>query len=368
MVDLYIGDVQPAVLLPASPSGDGAHFINIAAPVIGAGGRGMGVIVGHMNWAWAEGVRQDVLHITTLRPLPELLVLGSDGGLLLGPAAQRGHRVPGRAFAQALSARWDGWLAEEAVVTGFASTRGTAQHPGLGWVVLARTKAEVVLTPLWGIGFKLAFAMLGFSALGGLLAGVATVRFGRVLRDIEGPSDGGPAENLEHIATTLRRLRDSTFRDPLTRLLNRAGFTAWRAVHPEIEPECTLLAIQLEDLQSIIDRQGKAAGDVLLAAIGRWLEGCLRQGDCAVRMGEDQFLICLRGPPQMAEIAAMEVATRFQQALKEGLPTSLGRLALDCDIGIGIIPRDARGIDAGLLHVSAVLERVKRQRRPEAVF
>lgn len=373
MHGVHLGDVHPAVLLakllPASQGGANAYFVDAAAPVVDAAGRVLGVVAGHMNWLWAEGVRQEIMRLGTDRPAPELLVAGSDGRLLLGPEAERGKPVQGEAVARAGDTARRGWVAEDAAVTGFARTRGTADHPGLGWVVLARQDRAAVLAPLWTLGRKLAVGTLGLAALGGLLAGGLVTRFGQALRAIQdGPGGRDPAEELERLAATLRRLRDTAYRDQLTGLLNRAGFAAWREAHTEAEQDCALLMLDLDGFKPINDRLGHAAGDSVLAAIGRWLEGNLRLGDCAVRMGGDEFLICLRGPASMAELAAVEVAARLQMALSEGLPTGHGRLSLGCSIGTAIIPRDGCGIDAGVLHADAELYRVKRQqqRQPEA--
>ncbi|MBU8539961.1 GGDEF domain-containing protein [Falsiroseomonas tokyonensis] len=370
---LYLGDVHPAVLLarllPASEGGDGAYFVDAAAPVIGADGQLRGVVAGHMNWLWAEGVRQEMLRLSSERPAPELLVAGSDGNLLLGAEAERGQAVPGTAILRARQALQDGWQEEaDGPLTGFAPTRGTADHPGLGWVVLARRDMAAVLEPLWTLGLWLALGTLGLAAAGGLLAGSVVARFGTALRAMnDGPGGRDAAEELDRLAATLKRLRNTAYRDPLTGLLNRAGFAAWREANPAAERDCALLALDLDGFKPINDRLGHAAGDAVLVAIGSWFEANLRMGDCAVRMGGDEFLVCLRGPAAMAESAAAEVAARFQAALTEGLTTSEGRMQLGCSIGIAIIPRDAPGIEAGIPKADAELYRVKRLRKAETV-
>jgi diguanylate cyclase (GGDEF)-like protein len=363
---LYLGDVHPAVLLarllPASEGGEGAYFVDAAAPVVSSDGRILGVVAGHMNWLWAEGVREEMERLSPDRPAPEFLVLGADGGVLLGPEALRGRPLPGWDLAGLRGA--SGWMASPGGgATAFARTSGSGEHPGLGWLVLARRDGAAVLAPLWSQGVWLLLGTFAVAGLAGLAAGAVVTRFGRALRALGGEGGADPAAALERVAATLRRLRDTAWRDPLTGLLNRAGFAEWRAAHPEAERDCALLMLDLDGFKPINDRLGHAAGDAVLAALGRWLEVNLRLGDCAVRMGGDEFLLCLCGPTTMAEIAADEVSARLQAALAEGLETPMGRLALGCSIGVAILPRDAQTIDAGIEHADRALYEVKRQRQ-----
>ncbi|MGX9962837.1 diguanylate cyclase domain-containing protein [Roseomonas sp. F4] len=377
LAGLYLGDVHPAVLLarllPASEGGENAYFVDAAAPVVSRDGRTLGVVAGHMNWLWAEGIRQEMTRTSPERPPPEFLVLGSDGGVLLGPEALRGRPLADAALDAARRNRETGWvLTAGDQQAGFARTHGYAAHPGLGWQVVARRDVRLALAPLPSLATWLVIGTLGVALLAALVAGAIVDRFGRALGALTGRDMAGAnvSAELEWMAGTLRRLRDTAWRDPLTGLLNRAGFAEWRSAHPEAEHDCALLMLDLDGFKPINDKLGHAAGDAVLAAIGRWLEGHLRVGDCAVRMGGDEFLICLRGPAALAETAATEVSLRFQTALAEGLVTPMGRLSLGCSIGTAILPRDAGGIDAGIEHADRALYEVKRLRqaaRPETV-
>ncbi|MBU8545509.1 MULTISPECIES: GGDEF domain-containing protein [Roseomonadaceae] len=366
---LYLGDVHPAVLLarllPASEGGEAAYFVDAAAPVVSADGRILGVIAGHMNWLWAERVREEMARLSPDRPAPEFLVLGADDGVLLGPEEMRGRPLVDAALAAGRGQR-SGWVdSGDGRITGFARTQGSSDHPGLGWVVLARRDAAGVLAPLWSQAAWMTLGVLALAAMAGLATWAVAAGFGRALRKLGGEGITGADFNadLERMAATLRRLRDTAWRDPLTGLLNRAGFAEWRAAHPDAERDCALLMLDLDGFKPINDRLGHAAGDAVLAAIGRWLEVNLRLGDCAVRMGGDEFLLCLCGPTTMSEIAADEVSARLQAALAEGLETPMGRLSLGCSIGVAILPRDAQTIDAGIEHADRALYEVKRRRQ-----
>lgn len=104
--------------------------------------------------------------------------------------------------------------------------------------------------------------------------------------------------------------------DPLTTLLNRAGFErlstdefirAQRYGHP-----ISLLYIDVDDFKAVNDERGHAAGDELLRRIGHVLRGGLRRSDLAGRLGGDEFLVLLSetGSHGAAE-AAREIHTNL---------------------------------------------------------
>ncbi|MBE9605083.1 GGDEF domain-containing protein [Acetobacteraceae bacterium H6797] len=364
---LYLGDVHPAVLLarllPADEGGENAYFVDAAAPVRGSDGRVKGVVAGHLNWRWAETLRQEMLRLAPSREAPSIAILSKDNVVLLGDEGERGK--PGVTAAPAGSAA--GWIeeADGKTLTGFAHTQGTPEHPGLGWTVLVRRDATAILAPLWTLSVWLALGTIAIGIGGGLLAGWQVSRFGRALRAInQGSGDSDAVAELDNIAATLTKLRDAAYRDPLTGLLNRAGFATWREANPAAEKESALLALDLDGFKPINDKYGHAAGDAVLVAIGHWLQANLRQGDCAVRTGGDEFVLCLLGPADKAETAANGVAARFQAMLSQGMETSLGRMTLGCSIGMAIVPRDAAGIDEAINVADAALYRIKHARGP----
>lgn len=74
-------------------------------------------------------------------------------------------------------------------------------------------------------------------------------------------------------------------RDPLTGLLNRAGFADyWASRH---HPAGRMLAlIDLDDFKQVNDVHGHAAGDAVLCAVAQWL----RTLPAAARLGGDEFV------------------------------------------------------------------------------
>ena len=102
----------------------------------------------------------------------------------------------------------------------------------------------------------------------------------------------------DHSAQVAAReqLEWSARHDPLTRLSNRIElerrlervFTAREAVLP-----AALVAIDLDRFKPINDTAGHAAGDAMLQAVAKALQGCVRAEDLAVRLGGDEFVLLL---------------------------------------------------------------------------
>jgi len=83
--------------------------------------------------------------------------------------------------------------------------------------------------------------------------------------------------------------------DPLTGLLNRAGFEpCLQAALDAVTAEpAALLCIDLDHFKIVNDTCGHASGDLLLQQIARMLYESVRKGDAVARLGGDEFAILL---------------------------------------------------------------------------
>ena len=101
--------------------------------------------------------------------------------------------------------------------------------------------------------------------------------------------------------------------DHLTGLLNRNGFQTAalreRALADRTGSPLTLAVLDLDGFKQINDREGHAAGDRLLAGLGRDWRARVRPGDILARHGGDEFVLLL---PSTTPIGAEAVLERLR--------------------------------------------------------
>ena len=169
---LYLGDVHDdmrlAELLPRTPLGEPARFLDIAVPVRNERGQVVRVLAAHINWQWADSVRNGMLGPVLERRGIELLIIDSGDTILLAPSSVPAgstldllmRPAPGASTKTIL---WSDGLDYLTVMTP-AMPRG--QFQGLGWKVVARLPAKVAFAPVTAIqrGFFIGALVLGLIA------------------------------------------------------------------------------------------------------------------------------------------------------------------------------------------------------------
>jgi diguanylate cyclase (GGDEF)-like protein/PAS domain S-box-containing protein len=156
------------------------------------------------------------------------------------------------------------------------------------------------------------------------------------LRLEDGSVDGfiGLAQDVTHHRDEQQRLLNLSEHDPLTGLLNRAGFEAYlieRAGRGE-GARLAVLYIDLDHFKPINDKHGHATGDEVLREFGARLQATVRPTDAVARLGGDEFGVVLadiREPGHAANIADKVV----QVALA---PFEVGRLSLKIGASVGV--------------------------------
>jgi diguanylate cyclase (GGDEF)-like protein len=124
--------------------------------------------------------------------------------------------------------------------------------------------------------------------------------------------------------------------DALSGLSNRRAFTefgeialanAARSTRP-----CAIVMIDIDHFKAINDRHGHAAGDGVIRALGAALAGAIRVGECAGRIGGEEFAVFL---PDAGSDQGMALAHRVQ-ALVRAMRPQAGDLPIEVTASIGI--------------------------------
>jgi diguanylate cyclase (GGDEF)-like protein/PAS domain S-box-containing protein len=156
-------------------------------------------------------------------------------------------------------------------------------------------------------------------------------------------------QNVEPLKAQLRQMADQARHDSLTGLANRRalGELMFQAMARTRRYTKTLaiMCVDLDGFKGVNDTHGHQVGDLLLMAVARRLEACVRTTDRACRMGGDEFMLILEGPGQMHEIT--RIGERVLQSIKE--PFSLGDQEVCISSSIGVVIYDGRENDQGLL-------------------
>jgi diguanylate cyclase (GGDEF)-like protein len=156
----------------------------------------------------------------------------------------------------------------------------------------------------------------------------------------------------EALARLNGRLRTQLVTDPLTGLLNRAGFreAAERVLSlaGRSDVPVSVALIDLDGFKQVNDRHGHAAGDELLAELGEAWRRELRGSEVLARLGGDEFALVLAGTG------------------REGAGDALRRLRSVSPTGwsVGVVEwRRGESLDRAMARADTELYRAKRARR-----
>ncbi|OAS24609.1 sensor histidine kinase [Methylobacterium platani] len=181
----FVGDVHDAKLLatlqPDRDPTDPPRVLDIAAPVRGDDGRFLGIVSGHLDWAWARAAEASLRETSSgLRDVTPV-VLARDGTVLLGPRSLNRTVLPAdlpsvaAARAGGSGTATETWADGRRYLTGYRQTKGYRDFPGLGWTVLVRQDAATAFAAvadlrrqilLWGLVVATLSAGIGWFAAG----------------------------------------------------------------------------------------------------------------------------------------------------------------------------------------------------------
>jgi diguanylate cyclase (GGDEF)-like protein len=200
-------------------------------------------------------------------------------------------------------------------LVGVVSSAATAATMLIG-VILQQTDAAV----LWLLALPIAGIFVLERAL------VLQVREQR--RRVAGPTG---------VEATSLAVDDRPTLDPLTGLANRTGLAYrldwWIAAQGREDLAC--LHIDIDALDTVIERFGPGIGDQLLVVTAQRLAGSLRDGDVAARLSGDHFAVAARVNPENPIGEAQALGERIADYLSR--PASLGEHTVVADTRVGIV-------------------------------
>jgi len=161
-----------------------------------------------------------------------------------------------------------------------------------------------------------------------------------------------------------RQLRHLATHDELTALPNRVLGTdrLQTAVARAYRNGATmaLLFIDLDNFKMVNDTYGHAAGDVVLADIGRRLVASTRETDTVTRWGGDEFLVILSDITHRDD--AESKLAHLLEVLGSSYPIGSSAVSVSASIGLAVYPDDGKDEKALLNHADMAMYRTKRAR------
>ncbi|HEX8101876.1 MAG TPA: EAL domain-containing protein [Solirubrobacteraceae bacterium] len=164
-------------------------------------------------------------------------------------------------------------------------------------------------------------------------------------------------DRLEQLQSQLEHM---AFHDPLTRLANRARFTA-QVSHALTRRDALVAAlfIDLDDFKTVNDSLGHEAGDELLMGVAERLRACLRSHDTPARLGGDEFAVLIEDGESMEVV--MDIAERILAALRDPFQVADAELNVRASIGVASSSDGVRRADDLVRNADLAMYRAKSQ-------
>ncbi len=149
--------------------------------------------------------------------------------------------------------------------------------------------------------------------------------------------------------------------DPMTRLKNRAAFTA--EMHKILNAafqnneKLALHLIDLDKFKSINDNLGHHAGDVVLKTLANRLVESSRPNDLIGRLGGDEFVILQRNVTSVRMAEAF--ADRIVVAMRRPVTLENQHVNISISMGVALSPSHGRKVDVLMAHADMALYAAK---------
>jgi diguanylate cyclase (GGDEF)-like protein len=137
-------------------------------------------------------------------------------------------------------------------------------------------------------------------------------------------------QDITELKATQRELHTLAFRDVLTGLVNRAGFT--QRLHER--PVQAVLMLDLDHFKYVNDTLGHATGDRLLVMMAQRLGTCLRSQDTVARLGGDEFAVLIHDAVDHGQLE--RIARRLVEALSTPCRIDDHDIFVSASVGIAV--------------------------------
>jgi diguanylate cyclase (GGDEF)-like protein len=395
-------DYHPAILLGKllPRSNDPWRFVDIAGPIRDADGTLRGVLAIHLSWAWARSLARELLTPAQRDIGAEIIVVRSDGMVLLGPEdilekqiSTESLRLARQGKTGAITERWaDG----HTYVTGYSQSGRSRERASLQWTILARQTEQAAMASAKRFERRtMWFSLL----LAGVLAGLAALLARRIvapLKSLSGamesiarapeqaapeaiPTTGGFHEaqvlsdalrglirnerrhhaaleemNLhleETVAARTAELQGLLMRDVLTGLPNRRALMQAlpeaMARASRLRRPCAVLFLDMDGFKLVNDTRGHEEGDELLRRFGGRILAGIRETDMAARLAGDEFVVILEMLGDESDAAAKAASLLGQ--LSRPFVLNSGSVQVGASIGVALHMPDQAPDPARLL-------------------
>lgn len=163
-----------------------------------------------------------------------------------------------------------------------------------------------------------------------------------------------------------RRLIELSQIDPLTGLLNRAGFEARCQEAMErcraTQATMAILYLDVDEFKQVNDQHGHLSGDILLKAFAGRLQRTLRGTDVVARQGGDEFLVILEGlaGPEDANL----IAAKLVEAMQDPFVLEQRAISVTTSVGVAVFAGEKAVLQRDLIkQADDMLYRAKAQGR-----
>jgi diguanylate cyclase (GGDEF)-like protein/PAS domain S-box-containing protein len=168
-------------------------------------------------------------------------------------------------------------------------------------------------------------------------------------------------QDVTDSARARRELEKRAAFDALTGAHNRASIMDALARELDTSDETGVIYIDLDRFKSVNDTFGHAAGDEVLVDVAERVKAAMRSSDDLGRLGGDEFLILLRGVPNLEE--AMSAAQRISDAVRGTCGALGGSVELCASVGVAFVEDSTLTAEELVKRADAAMYRSKEQRQ-----